>query len=153
MQTKRVVGRLQWPVTVPSGSTTLGHGAAVAWRQRRGPPVSHRYGPSDATTQHRIEDRMQRGRRQDPTCPRHWRHHWLLLTVVPYSVGYTYPGATCRALGAHCTCPTLSYKRLGQTPFSRGQKIEKAQTRQAWARIQPNSFVNVGYYAQVAWTT
>jgi ribosomal protein L16/L10AE len=49
---------------------TLGHRATAARRQRRGPPVSRRYVPSDATTQHRIEDRMQRGSRQDPTYPR-----------------------------------------------------------------------------------
>jgi hypothetical protein len=36
---------------------------------------------------------------------------------VPYSVGFTYPGATCRALGAHCSCPTLSYKSFGQAPL------------------------------------
>jgi hypothetical protein len=34
-------------------------------------------------------------------------------------------------LEAHCSCPTLSYKRLGQAPFLRGQKIEKAQARHA----------------------
>jgi hypothetical protein len=37
----------------------------------RGPPVSHRYGPSDATAQHRTDDRMQGDRRQDLVCPRH----------------------------------------------------------------------------------
>jgi hypothetical protein len=42
-----------------------------------------------------------------------------------------HPGATCRALGAHCHYPTLSYKRLGQAPFSMGLKTEKAQARQA----------------------
>jgi hypothetical protein len=113
---------------------TLGHRATVARRQRRGPPVRHHYGPSDAMTHHRMEDRMQRGRRQDPTCPCRWRHHWLLLAIVPYSVGFTYPGATCRALGAHCSCPTLSYKRLRQAPLPRGRKKEKAQARQAWAQ-------------------
>jgi hypothetical protein len=49
---------------------TLGHRATAARRQQRGPPVSSRYGPSDAMAQHRIEDRMQRDSRQDPVCPR-----------------------------------------------------------------------------------
>jgi hypothetical protein len=55
-------------VTVPSGSTTLSYRATATRRQCRGPPVSHRYGSSDATTQHRADDRMQGGRRQDPAC-------------------------------------------------------------------------------------
>jgi hypothetical protein len=70
MQMRRVVGRSQWPITVPSGSTTLGYRATVTQRQHRGPPVSHRYGPRDATAQHRTDDRMQGGKRQDPACPR-----------------------------------------------------------------------------------
>jgi hypothetical protein len=45
---------------------------------------------------------------------------------VPYSVGFTYPGATYRALRAHYSWPTLSYKRLGHASFSKGQKTEKA---------------------------
>jgi hypothetical protein len=70
MQTRHVVGRSQWLVTVPSGSTTLGYRATATRRQHRGPPVSHRYGPSDATAQHRTNDRMQGGRQQDLACPR-----------------------------------------------------------------------------------
>jgi hypothetical protein len=58
MQMRRVAGRSQWLVIVSSGSTTLGYRATPTRRQRRGPPVSHRYGPSDATTQHRADDRM-----------------------------------------------------------------------------------------------
>jgi hypothetical protein len=70
MQMRRVVGKLQWFVTAPNGSTTLGYSTIATQRQRRGPPASHRYGPSDATTQHRTDDRMQDGRRHDPACPR-----------------------------------------------------------------------------------
>jgi hypothetical protein len=62
MQTRRVAGRSQWLVTVPSGSTTLVYRATATRRQRHGPPVSHRYGPSDATAQHYTDDRMQGGR-------------------------------------------------------------------------------------------
>jgi hypothetical protein len=58
MQTRHVACRSQWFVTVPSGSTTLGYRATATRHQRRGPPVSHRYGPSDATVQHRTDDRM-----------------------------------------------------------------------------------------------
>jgi hypothetical protein len=54
---------------------------------------------------------------------------------VPYSVGFTYPGATCRALGAHCSCPTLRYKRLGQAPLPRGGK--KKRVRQG--RLEHNT--------------
>jgi hypothetical protein len=129
MRMRHVAGRLQWPVTVPSGSMTMGHRATAARRQWRGPPVSHRYGPSDATAPHRIEDRMQCGRRQDPADPRHWRHHWRLLAVVPYSVGFTYPEATCQALGAHCSYLNLSYKTLGQVPFSWGRKNRKGSRK------------------------
>jgi hypothetical protein len=70
MQMRRVAGRSQWPVTVPSGSTTLGYRATATRRQRRGPPVSHRYGSSDAMAQHRTDDRMLSARRQDPAFPR-----------------------------------------------------------------------------------
>jgi hypothetical protein len=55
--------------------------------------------------------------------------------VVPYSVGFTYPGATCRVLGAHCSCPTLSYKRLGQAPLPRGRR--KKRLRQG--RLEHNT--------------
>jgi hypothetical protein len=57
---RRVAGRSQCLVTVPSGLTTLGYRATATLRQHREPPVSHRYGPSDATTQHRTDDRMPR---------------------------------------------------------------------------------------------
>jgi hypothetical protein len=62
MQMRRVGGRSQWLVTVPSGSTTLDYRATATQRQRRGPPISHRYRPSDAVAQHRTDDRMQGGR-------------------------------------------------------------------------------------------
>jgi hypothetical protein len=64
MQMRRVAGRSQWPVTMSNGSTTLGYRVTATrrQRQRRGPPVSRRYGPSDVTAQHRTDDRMQGGR-------------------------------------------------------------------------------------------
>jgi hypothetical protein len=66
MQMRHGAGRSQWFVTVSSGSTTLGYSATATY----GPPVSHRYGPIDTTAQHRTDDRMQGGKRLDPTCPR-----------------------------------------------------------------------------------
>jgi hypothetical protein len=69
MQMRRVAGRSQWFVTVPSGSTTLAYSTTTTRRQRRGPPVSHCYWPSDVMAQHRTDDRMQGDRRQDPACP------------------------------------------------------------------------------------
>jgi hypothetical protein len=71
MQMSRVAGKSQWFITVPSGSITLCYSTTTTRRQRRGSPVSHRYGPSDVTAQHRTDDRMQGDRRQDPACPRH----------------------------------------------------------------------------------
>jgi hypothetical protein len=62
MQMRRVGGRSQWLVTVPSGSTTLDYRATATQRQRCGSPVSHRYGPSDATAQACNDDRVQGGR-------------------------------------------------------------------------------------------
>jgi hypothetical protein len=69
-QHSKPAARSQWFATVLSGSTTLGwqrgqagsYMATAARRQRHGPPVRHRYGPSDATTPHRTTDRVQGGR-------------------------------------------------------------------------------------------
>jgi hypothetical protein len=44
---------------------------------------------------------------------------------VPYSVRFTYPGATYQALEAHCSCPTLSYKRLRYAPLLRGRRKKR----------------------------
>jgi hypothetical protein len=71
---------------------------------------------------------------------------------VPYRVGFIYPGATCWALEAHCSCPTLSYKRLGQVPLPRDRKNGKGSGKAGLSTIELSSPVDVGYYAQAART-
>jgi hypothetical protein len=74
----RAIAQSQWFGTVLSGSTTLGrqrgqagsYDATAARHQHGGPPVRHRYRPSDATVPHRTTDQVQGGRRQDQAYPR-----------------------------------------------------------------------------------
>jgi hypothetical protein len=63
-QHSRPAAQSQWFATVLSDSTTLGqqrgqagdYGMTAAWRQHRGPPVKHRYRPSDATAPRRTTE-------------------------------------------------------------------------------------------------
>jgi hypothetical protein len=69
-QHNRPAARSQWFATVLSGSTTLGrqrgqagsYGVTAVRSQRRGPPIRHRYRPSDTTAPRRTTDRVQGGR-------------------------------------------------------------------------------------------
>jgi hypothetical protein len=131
------------PITVVYHSaewlTTLGrqrgqagsYDVTAARRQHRGPPVRHHYKPSDATAPHYTTDRVQGGRRQDQTCPRRWRHHLLLLAIVPYSIGFDLPRDHLSGLGTHCNCSNLSYKRLRQAPLHRGRSEKRLRLTQA----------------------
>jgi hypothetical protein len=69
-QHSRPTARSQWFAAVLSGQAGS-YSVTAARRQRHGPPVRHRYRPSDATTPHRTTDRVQGDRRQDQTCTRH----------------------------------------------------------------------------------
>jgi hypothetical protein len=91
----RVVQQLWATGRLQPGVSTVGHLSDTATGL-----VTQRH-------KHRTDNWMQGVKWQDPTCPCCWRHHWLLLAVVPYNVGFAYPRATCRTLGAHCKPPDL----------------------------------------------
>jgi hypothetical protein len=103
-QHNRLIAQSQWFATVLSGSTTLSrhhdqagsYSATAAWRQRRGPPVSHRYRPSDATAPRRTTDQVQGAKRQDQTyhAVEDIIYYSYLLCRTTY--GLTYLEATYR---------------------------------------------------------
>jgi hypothetical protein len=77
-QHSRPAAQSQWFATVPSGSTTLsqqrGYAGSCSTTATRwhhyGPPVRHRYRPSNSTAPRRTTDRVPGGRQQDQACPR-----------------------------------------------------------------------------------
>jgi hypothetical protein len=49
----------------------------------------------------------------------------LLLTGVPYNIGFDLSRGHLSDLRTHCNYPTLCYKRLGQAPLYEGGQIDR----------------------------
>jgi hypothetical protein len=76
--------------------------------------VDHLSGPATGlVTQRHCTVPLAECRREDQAGPRHQKHHFLLLAVGPYNLGFYLPQGHLSGLGTHCNYPTLSYKRLG----------------------------------------
>jgi hypothetical protein len=125
MQMRRVAGRSQWFITMPSGSTTLGYSATATRRHHCGPPVSHRYRLSDATAQPvpMTESAVAGDKTRVPTSLKtslSTPSHCALQCRV-----HLPPGPPVGPCGVIVNYPTLSYKRRGWTPLPRDQKKER----------------------------